>query len=92
MSMQLEQEEEDDEDLEAEDSLVHLPLSDSTALRVNNNMLTSWDGFWPTMCDLFTDPAANVQWLDLSFNDIRSIESASTVLYDQDIRQDNLLK
>ena len=64
----------EEEEMELEDSLVHLPLSASTALRVNNNMLTSWEGFWSTLGDLYIDPAATLHWLDVSFNDLRSID------------------
>ena len=35
----------DEEEVELEDPLVHLPISTSTPLRVDGNMLTDWEGF-----------------------------------------------
>ena len=66
-----------DEEMESEDSLVHLPLSTSTALRVNNNMLADWEGFWSTITELYVDPVLSLQWLDLSFNELRTIDLVS---------------
>ena len=52
--------------------------SKSPALKLNNNMISKWEGFWETLSGLFVDPSKNLQWLDLSFNDLREIDKVST--------------
>ena len=47
----------------------------STALKVNNNILFSWDGFMSTITQLFEDPATKLGWIDFSFNDLRTIDN-----------------
>jgi Leucine-rich repeat (LRR) protein len=54
--------------------------SESTALRVNNNMLSNWDGFVDTITALFVDHSSHLQWLDLSFNDLKIIDDSILVL------------
>ena len=46
----------------------------STALKVNNNMLNLWDDFSKTIHKLFADPAETLAWIDLSFNDFKTID------------------
>ena len=74
-----------EDELAADDSTdtvdLKIPLSTSTALRLNNNMLSSWDGFGDTMTRLFVEPAAHLCWLDLAFNDIRAIDEVYTYTY-----------
>lgn len=48
--------------------------SNSTALKVNNNMLTQWVNFRSTLHKLFVDPELTLAWIDLSFNDLRTID------------------
>eukprot|EP00731_Ephydatia_muelleri_P030996 Em0022g510a len=48
----------------------------TTAFRVNNNLLSDWAGFMDTLEALIVNPAHNLAWLDLSFNDLKSIDSA----------------
>ena len=57
------------------------PHSTATALRVNNNMLADWDGFSETMVKLFLEPASHLAWLDLAFNDLKTIDCVSASLY-----------
>lgn len=52
------------------------PRSTATALRLNNNMLGDWYGFSKTMVKLFLEPARHLAWLDLAFNDLKTIDSA----------------
>lgn len=56
---------------------LHLEKSNSTALKVNNNILKSWEGFWPAMERLFVHPALQLQWIDFSFNDLQAIDDVS---------------
>ena len=49
----------------------------TTAFRVNNNLLSDWAGFMDTLEALIVNPAHNLAWLDLSFNDLKSIDSVS---------------
>ena len=37
-------------------------------------MLSNWEGFEETIDSLFVNPSANLQWLDLSFNDLKTID------------------
>lgn len=53
---------------------VEVVQSNSTALKVNNNLLTNWDGFADVIHKLFVNPALTLSWIDLSFNDIRTID------------------
>ena len=52
--------------------------SRSMALRVNNNMLGDWEDFLPTMRKLFVEPTTRLAWIDLSFNDLRTVDKVST--------------
>ena len=49
----------------------------STALKLNNNILNSWDGFMSTISKLFEDPSTRLGWIDFSFNDLRTIDDVS---------------
>ena len=42
------------------------------AIKLNNNMLVSWDGFTEVLTQLCTAPL-QIAWIDLSFNDLRNI-------------------
>ena len=55
------------------DEGVDIEKSNTTALKLNNNLLNQWEGFTSTMHRLFVDPARTLAWIDLSFNDLRSI-------------------
>ncbi len=46
----------------------------STALKVNNNILLSWDGFMTSIAKLFQDPVSKLGWIDFSFNDLKTID------------------
>ena len=59
---------------------LNLEKSNSTALKANNNMLKSWEGFWPAIERLFVEPAMHLQWIDFSFNDLRTIDAVSLKL------------
>lgn len=63
-----------EEDLDEEEA--QRELSPSTSLKFNNNMLNSWDGFASTVRGLLLNPL-QLAWVDLSFNDLRSISSVS---------------
>ena len=67
---------------------LQLERSNSTALKVNNNMLKSWEAFWPAIQKLFLEPAVQLQWIDFSFNDLRTIDAVSFVL--QSCRQSQI--
>ena len=56
---------------------LQLEKSNSTALKVNNNMLKLWEGFWPAIERLFVEPAMQLQWIDFSFNDMQVIDDVS---------------
>ena len=58
---------------------LQIEQSNSTALKVNNNMLKSWEGFWPAIQKLFMEPVLQLQWIDFSFNDLRTIDAVSGV-------------
>ena len=75
MSVQLDLNEEVVED---SSTSLHLDKSSSTALKVNNNILNSWDGFWLSLEKLFVEPALQLQWIDFSFNDLRTIDAVSS--------------
>lgn len=51
--------------------------TNTTAFRVNNNLLSDWEGFMDTLEALIVNPTLNLAWLDLSFNDLKSIDSVS---------------
>ena len=53
--------------------------SESTALKVNNNMLSNWIDFRSTIERIFVDPGQTLSWLDLSFNDLRTIDEVSII-------------
>ena len=55
-----------------------LIVSQSTAevIKLNNNMITDWDGFSDMVHTLLISPL-QLSWLDLSFNDLKSIHSVS---------------
>lgn len=61
-----------------EEDAVEIVESEATALKVNNNMLTHWDDFSSTLHKLFVDPARQLGWIDLSFNDLRTIDDVSS--------------
>ena len=48
--------------------------SDAEVVRLNNNMLSSWDGFSDTFHTLLLSPL-QLSWIDLSFNDLKSIHA-----------------
>jgi hypothetical protein len=47
--------------------------STTTAIKLNNNLIGHWDDFSSTMHQLFVDPALTLSWIDLSFNELRTI-------------------
>ena len=63
--------------IEDSSTSLHLEKSDSTALKVNNNILNSWDGFWMSLEKLFVEPVLQLQWIDFSFNDLKTIDAVS---------------
>ena len=67
-----------EDELAADDSTdtvdLKIPPSTSTALRLNNNMLSHWEGFGETLSRLFVSHAAHLHWVDLAFNEIRTID------------------
>ena len=67
-----------EEVVEDSSTSLHLDKSESTALKVNNNILNSWDGFWMSMEKLFVEPALQLQWIDFSFNDLKTIDAVSS--------------
>ena len=70
-----------EDELAADDSTDTMDLkimpSTSTALRLNNNMLNSWEGFSETVGKLFVQHTEHLCWLDLSFNELRTIDDVS---------------
>lgn len=68
-----------EDELSAEGSTESIVVeqSRSMALRVNNNMLGDWENFLPTVCKLFVEPTTRLAWIDLSFNDLRTIDKVS---------------
>ncbi len=40
-------------------------------------MLANWEGFWDTINGMFINPTNTLQWIDLSFNDIKTIDQVS---------------
>lgn len=50
----------------------------STALKVNNNILSGWNGFMVSVSQLFESPVDKLKWIDFSFNDLRTIDEVST--------------
>ena len=67
-----------EEVIEDSNTSLHLDKSNSTALKVNNNILNSWDGFWMSLEKLFVEPALQLQWIDFSFNDLKTIDAVSS--------------
>ena len=67
-----------EEVIEDSSTSLHLDKSNSTALKVNNNILNSWDGFWMSLEKLFVEPALQLHWIDFSFNDLRTIDAVSS--------------
>ena len=67
----------DDDDEDDDNREVRVTKSKSTALKLNNNMLFGWEGLLETLELLFVNPILNLQWLDLSFNDLKSVDSVS---------------
>lgn len=64
-------------DIESEKgSTIIIEKTNTTAFRVNNNLLSEWDGFMDTLEALIVNPTVNLAWLDLSFNDLKTIDSA----------------
>ncbi|XP_011404021.1 PREDICTED: leucine-rich repeat-containing protein 51-like [Amphimedon queenslandica] len=63
-------------DLADDDEASPLEAVKATALRVNNNMLASWEGFIETLDQMIIEPHQHLQWLDLSFNDLKTIDEA----------------
>ena len=72
-----------EDELAADDSTdtvdLKIPQSSSTALRLNNNMLSYWEGFRDTVSRLFVSHSTHLHWLDLAFNEIKTIDE----VYDQ---------
>lgn len=54
--------------------LAPLEAVKATALRLNNNMLGSWEGFLEILDLMIIEPYNNLQWLDFSFNDLKTID------------------
>ena len=46
----------------------------ANALRLNNNMLASWEGFLEILDLMIIESHNNLQWLDFSFNDLKTID------------------
>ena len=71
-----------EDELAADDSTdtvdLKIPQSSSTALRLNNNMLSQWEGFGDTMSRLFVSHPTHLHWLDLAFNEIKTIDEVYT--------------
>jgi hypothetical protein len=57
---------------------LNLEKSNSSALKVNNNILNSWEGFWMSLEKLFVEPVLQLQWIDFSFNDLKTIDAVSS--------------
>ena len=65
-----------EDELESEEgSQVSIHRLPSTAVKVNNNMLMDWEGFFPTIDAILVDSTQRLSWLDLSFNDFKLIDS-----------------
>lgn len=54
--------------------LAPLEAVKANALRLNNNMLGSWEGFLEILDLMIIEPYNNLQWLDFSFNDLKTID------------------
>lgn len=54
--------------------LAPLEAVKANALRLNNNMLASWEGFLEILDLMIIEPHNNLQWLDFSFNDLKTID------------------
>ena len=54
--------------------LAPLEAVKANALRFNNNMLGSWEGFLEILDLMIIEPHNNLQWLDFSFNDLKTID------------------
>ena len=70
-----------EDELAADDSTDTVDLqitpSSSTALLLNNNGLTLWEGFSDALSRLFVDHSSHLCWLDLAINEIRTIDAVS---------------
>ena len=44
-------------------------------------MLFGWAGLLETLELLFVNPVLKLQWLDVSFNDLKSVDAVSSLLY-----------
>ena len=49
----------------------------TSSLKLNNNLLSEWDGFLDTVGKLVAGASASLQWLDFSFNDFKTIDTVS---------------
>ncbi len=52
-----------------------------SVVRVNNNELSDYTQFLPTLSLLVWQPTLNLHWLDLSYNKLTSIDSVCTTLH-----------
>ncbi len=66
-----------EDELSAGDSTdtIDIAKTCTTALRLNNNMIVDWEGLLDSVERLLVAPSANLRWLDLSFNDLKTIDS-----------------
>ena len=73
-----------EDELAADDSTdtIDLKVTQSlgSGLRLNNNMLSDWEGFSDTVSRLFVDHRTHLRWLDLSFNDMTTIDAVIMML------------
>lgn len=53
----------------------------TTAVRLSNNQLTSLDDLIPSLTRIISQPEANLQWLDLAFNQLTKVDSALLQLF-----------
>ncbi len=56
---------------------IDIAKTNTTALKVNNNMLMDWEGLVDTTQRLLVSPTSQLRWLNLSFNDLKTIDSVS---------------
>ena len=50
--------------------------SDAEVVKLNNNMLSDWNGFSDMLHTLLISPL-QLAWIDLSFNDLKNIHPVS---------------
>ena len=55
--------------------------SKSTSLKLNNNLLSDWSGLRDALLALFVEPAKTLGWIDLSFNDLKTIDEVYGMEY-----------